>query len=123
MVARKSECLYIGWGLKHQPPNFSPVQLPKVQDEYIIGPEVMEMADPTFADEEVGDLVLLLNLHGGFITIIIGSVNSKIQLRRALCLSHKVGFIKINQYLLRRPNKTTTPCFFCNNAAYIRGQK
>ncbi|KOB65400.1 putative radial spokehead-like 3 [Operophtera brumata] len=34
-------------------PNFSPLQLPQPQDEYPIGPEVMEMADPTFADEEV----------------------------------------------------------------------
>ncbi|XP_045776181.1 radial spoke head protein 4 homolog A isoform X2 [Maniola jurtina] len=49
---KKSECLYVGWGLKFQPPNFSPVQLPRPQDEYVIGPEVMEMADPTFADEE-----------------------------------------------------------------------
>lgn len=45
--------MYVGWGLKFQPPNFSPLQLPKPQDEYPIGPEVMEMADPTFADEEV----------------------------------------------------------------------
>ncbi|XP_034833769.1 LOW QUALITY PROTEIN: radial spoke head protein 6 homolog A [Maniola hyperantus] len=49
---KKSECLYVGLGLKFQPLNFSPVQLPRAQDEYIIGPEVMEMADPTFADEE-----------------------------------------------------------------------
>ncbi|XP_052744158.1 radial spoke head protein 6 homolog A [Bicyclus anynana] len=49
---KKSECLYVGWGLKNQPPNFSPLQLALPQDEYIIGPEVMEMADPTFADEE-----------------------------------------------------------------------
>ncbi|CAG9565720.1 unnamed protein product [Danaus chrysippus] len=51
-VGKKSECLYVGWGLKAQPPNFSPLQLPRPQDEYVIGPEVMEMADPTFADEE-----------------------------------------------------------------------
>ncbi|XP_073950886.1 radial spoke head protein 6 homolog A-like [Choristoneura fumiferana] len=49
---KKSECMYIGWGLKFQPPNFSPLQLPRPQDEYPVGPEVMEMADPTFADEE-----------------------------------------------------------------------
>ncbi|CAB3248695.1 unnamed protein product [Arctia plantaginis] len=51
-TGKRSECMYVGWGLKFQPPNFSPLQLPKPQDEYPIGPEVMEMADPTFADEE-----------------------------------------------------------------------
>ncbi|CAH2044783.1 unnamed protein product, partial [Iphiclides podalirius] len=49
---KRSECMYVGWGQKHQPPNFSPLQLPRPQNEYPIGPEVMEMADPTFADEE-----------------------------------------------------------------------
>ncbi|XP_072929487.1 radial spoke head protein 6 homolog A [Epargyreus clarus] len=49
---KKSENLYMGWGLKYQPPNFSPLQLPRPQSEYPVGPEVMEMADPTFADEE-----------------------------------------------------------------------
>ncbi|XP_075982602.1 radial spoke head protein 4a [Anticarsia gemmatalis] len=51
-AGKRSECMYVGWGLKFQPPNFSPLQLPYPQDEYPIGPEVMEMADPTFADEE-----------------------------------------------------------------------
>ncbi|CAH1637934.1 unnamed protein product [Spodoptera littoralis] len=51
-TGKKSECLYVGWGLKYQPPNFSPLQLPVPQVEYPIGPEIMEMADPTFADEE-----------------------------------------------------------------------
>ncbi|CAG9789520.1 unnamed protein product [Diatraea saccharalis] len=51
-TGKRSECMYIGWGLKLQLPNFSPLQLPRPQDEYLIGPEVMEMADPTFADEE-----------------------------------------------------------------------
>ncbi|XP_059048226.1 radial spoke head protein 6 homolog A [Achroia grisella] len=49
---KKSECMYVGWGHKFRPPNYSPSQLPRPQDEYVIGPEVMEMADPTFADEE-----------------------------------------------------------------------
>ncbi|XP_050664013.1 radial spoke head protein 6 homolog A [Leptidea sinapis] len=51
-TGKKSECMYIGWGLKSQPPNFTPLQLPLPQDEYPVGPEVMEMVDPTFADEE-----------------------------------------------------------------------
>ncbi|XP_045532564.1 radial spoke head protein 6 homolog A [Pieris brassicae] len=51
-TGKRSECMYVGWGLKYQPPNFSPLQLPRPEDEYIVGPEVMEMADPTFADEE-----------------------------------------------------------------------
>ncbi|CAG5004318.1 unnamed protein product [Parnassius apollo] len=50
---KRSECMYVGWGLKNEPPNFSPLQLPRPQEEYSVGPEVMEMADPTFADEEV----------------------------------------------------------------------
>ncbi|XP_068619339.1 radial spoke head protein 6 homolog A [Battus philenor] len=49
---KRSECLYVGWGLKQLIPNFSPLQLPRPQLEYFVGPEVMEMADPTFADEE-----------------------------------------------------------------------
>ena len=53
--------MYMGWALKNQPPNFSPLQLAKPQYEYIIGPEVMEMADPTFADEEVSGQTSFLN--------------------------------------------------------------
>ncbi|GBP78960.1 Radial spoke head protein 4 homolog A [Eumeta japonica] len=49
---KKTECMYVGWGLKYTSPNYSPPQLPRAQEEYPIGPEVMEMADPTFADEE-----------------------------------------------------------------------
>ncbi|CAH2983559.1 unnamed protein product [Chilo suppressalis] len=51
-TGKRSECMYVGWGLKAQIPNWSPLQLPRPQDEYPVGPEVMEMADPTFADEE-----------------------------------------------------------------------
>ncbi|KAL4713074.1 hypothetical protein ACJJTC_001128 [Scirpophaga incertulas] len=51
-IGKRSECMYVGWGLKYQPPNFTPLQLPLPQFEYPVGPEVMELADPTFADEE-----------------------------------------------------------------------
>ncbi|XP_018579649.2 radial spoke head protein 6 homolog A [Anoplophora glabripennis] len=44
--------VYLGYGHKYMEHNFSPVPLPPVQQEYPIGPEIMEMLDPTGADEE-----------------------------------------------------------------------
>ncbi|CAG9862562.1 unnamed protein product [Phyllotreta striolata] len=44
--------VYLGFGLKYMEHNFSPMPLPPVQQEYPIGPEVMEMTDPTGAQEE-----------------------------------------------------------------------
>ncbi|KAG7202738.1 hypothetical protein KM043_009912 [Ampulex compressa] len=44
--------LYIGWGHKYTVYNYSPPSMPAVQDQYGIGPEVMETKDPTFEEEE-----------------------------------------------------------------------
>ncbi|XP_012275774.1 radial spoke head protein 6 homolog A [Orussus abietinus] len=44
--------IYIGWGNKYVVYNYSPPPLPPVQDQYPIGPEIMEIADPTVDEEE-----------------------------------------------------------------------
>ncbi|KAG5894541.1 hypothetical protein JTB14_026829 [Gonioctena quinquepunctata] len=44
--------IYLGFGLKYLEHNFSPLPLPNVQQEYPMGPEIMEMLDPTGAEEE-----------------------------------------------------------------------
>lgn len=51
---RTHDCLYVGWGLKRLDArhNFQPLLPGPVQSEYEQGPEVMEMSDPTVADEE-----------------------------------------------------------------------
>lgn len=43
---------FIGFGHKYMAHNFSPVPLPPVQQDYPLGPEIMEMTDPTGAEEE-----------------------------------------------------------------------
>ncbi|XP_057651885.1 radial spoke head protein 6 homolog A [Diorhabda carinulata] len=44
--------IYFGYGLKYMESNFSPLPLPPVEQEYPIGPEIMEVLDPTGAEEE-----------------------------------------------------------------------
>lgn len=44
--------LFKGNGLKHLQQNYSPTPLPPVQQDYPIGPEIMEMTDPSGIDEE-----------------------------------------------------------------------
>ncbi|XP_030763853.1 LOW QUALITY PROTEIN: radial spoke head protein 6 homolog A-like [Sitophilus oryzae] len=44
--------IYIGNGLKYMQHNFSPSPLPTVQQEYPVGPEILEVMDPTGAEEE-----------------------------------------------------------------------
>ncbi|XP_022920773.1 radial spoke head protein 6 homolog A isoform X2 [Onthophagus taurus] len=44
--------VYLGNGLKYIAYNFSPRPLPPVEQEYPLGPEIMEMMDPTGAEEE-----------------------------------------------------------------------
>ncbi|CAH1982989.1 unnamed protein product [Acanthoscelides obtectus] len=44
--------VYLGFGLKYLPQNYSPLPLPPVQQEYPSGPEIMEIMDPTGAEEE-----------------------------------------------------------------------
>lgn len=49
---RKFENVYFGWGHKHLPQGFSPVPLPHPEYEYDLGPEIMEIQDPTVEVEE-----------------------------------------------------------------------
>ncbi|XP_018322478.1 radial spoke head protein 6 homolog A [Agrilus planipennis] len=44
--------IYIGYGHKYIAHNFSPTPLPPVEQDYPLGPEIMEMTDPTGAEEE-----------------------------------------------------------------------
>ncbi|XP_015837293.2 radial spoke head protein 6 homolog A [Tribolium castaneum] len=44
--------VYFGSGLKTMVPNFSPMPLPPVEQDYPMGPEIMEIVDPTGAEEE-----------------------------------------------------------------------
>lgn len=54
MVSLYRRCanVYIGWGHKYTAYNYSPQSMPPVQDQYKIGPEIMEIQDPTFEQEE-----------------------------------------------------------------------
>lgn len=49
---RRFANVYIGWGHKYNAYNYSPPNMPPVQDQYKIGPEVMEIHDPTVEEEE-----------------------------------------------------------------------
>ncbi|KAK2580599.1 hypothetical protein KPH14_007718 [Odynerus spinipes] len=51
-VDRRFANVYIGWGHKYTAYNYSPPSMPPVQDQYKIGPEIMEITDPTFEEEE-----------------------------------------------------------------------
>lgn len=44
--------VYFGFGHKYISTNFSPMPLPPVEQDYPIGPEIMEVLDPTGAEEE-----------------------------------------------------------------------
>lgn len=44
--------VYFGYGLKYTSQNFSPYPLPPVQQDYPIGPEILEITDPTGVEEE-----------------------------------------------------------------------
>ncbi|KAK4883733.1 hypothetical protein RN001_000004 [Aquatica leii] len=44
--------IYIGHGHKFMSHNFTPLPLPYVEQDYILGPEIMEMTDPTGEQEE-----------------------------------------------------------------------
>lgn len=50
---RNHDSLYIGWGLKWVDRNYSPIAIPGIESEYVVGPEVMEILDPTVEEEEV----------------------------------------------------------------------
>ncbi|XP_043918418.1 radial spoke head protein 6 homolog A-like [Protopterus annectens] len=50
-TGKKFENIYIGWGHKYSPDNYSPPPSGVVQPEYTSGPEIMEMDDPTVEEE------------------------------------------------------------------------
>ncbi|XP_033339714.2 radial spoke head protein 4a [Megalopta genalis] len=49
---RRFANVYVGWGHKYNAYNYSPPSMPPVQDQYKIGPEIMEIQDPTYDQEE-----------------------------------------------------------------------
>lgn len=48
---RKFENVYMGYGHKYSPDNYSPTPPPAVQEEYPSGPEITETEDPTPEEE------------------------------------------------------------------------
>lgn len=50
---RNQDCLYVGWGQKFVCRNVSPIAIPSIQSEYVIGPEIMEVTDPTVEEEDL----------------------------------------------------------------------
>ncbi|XP_036145932.1 radial spoke head protein 6 homolog A [Monomorium pharaonis] len=51
--------MYIGWGHKYNAYNYSPSNVPPVQDQYKMGSEIMEIRDPTVQEEEAYQLTHL----------------------------------------------------------------
>lgn len=49
---RKFENVYIGWGHKYSPDNYTPPALPPVYQEYPSGAEITEMDDPSVEEEQ-----------------------------------------------------------------------
>uniref|UniRef100_A0A8C9AZT1 Radial spoke head component 4A n=1 Tax=Prolemur simus TaxID=1328070 RepID=A0A8C9AZT1_PROSS len=49
---KKFENLYIGWGHKYSPDNYTPPVPPAVYQEYPSGPEITEMDDPSVEEEQ-----------------------------------------------------------------------
>lgn len=50
-VDKKFDNVYIGYGLKYSPDNYSPPAPPAAQDEFPSGPEITEAEDPTVEQE------------------------------------------------------------------------
>ncbi|XP_077156858.1 radial spoke head protein 6 homolog A-like [Paroedura picta] len=51
-IGRRFDNIYIGWGHKYSPVNYTPPELPPVQNEYPSGPEITETTDPTVEEEQ-----------------------------------------------------------------------
>ncbi|CAM4663304.1 unnamed protein product [Lepidochelys kempii] len=51
-IGKKFDNIYLGWGHKYSPDNYSPSMPPPVQTEYPSGPEITEMNDPTVEEEQ-----------------------------------------------------------------------
>ncbi|KAK9498809.1 hypothetical protein O3M35_003366 [Rhynocoris fuscipes] len=54
--------IYIGWGMKHNAHSFTPVPYFIPQDEYEIGPEVLEITDPTPEEEDYEEILYQMAL-------------------------------------------------------------
>uniref|UniRef100_A0A8D0H1G6 Radial spoke head component 4A n=1 Tax=Sphenodon punctatus TaxID=8508 RepID=A0A8D0H1G6_SPHPU len=50
-IGKRFDNIYLGWGHKYSPENYTPTMPPPVQTEYISGPETTEMSDPTVEEE------------------------------------------------------------------------
>lgn len=48
---RKFENIYIGYGHKYKPENYTPPNPPPIQEEFPSGPEITEADDPTPEEE------------------------------------------------------------------------
>ncbi|XP_065261546.1 radial spoke head protein 6 homolog A-like [Emys orbicularis] len=51
-IGKKFDNIYLGWGHKYSPDNYTPSMPPPVQTEYPSGPEITEMNDPTVEEEQ-----------------------------------------------------------------------
>uniref|UniRef100_A0AAV2JI10 Uncharacterized protein n=1 Tax=Knipowitschia caucasica TaxID=637954 RepID=A0AAV2JI10_KNICA len=51
-TGKKFENVYVGWGLKYTAQSCSPPVPPRPQREYLTGPDVMEVPDPTVEEEQ-----------------------------------------------------------------------
>ncbi|CAL1576774.1 unnamed protein product [Knipowitschia caucasica] len=51
-TGKKFENVYVGWGLKYTAESYSPPVPPRPQREYLTGPDVMEVPDPTVEEEQ-----------------------------------------------------------------------
>nr|XP_030709480.1 radial spoke head protein 4 homolog A [Globicephala melas] len=49
---KKFENFYIGWGHKYSPDSYTPPVPPPVYEEYLSGPEITEMDDPSVEEEQ-----------------------------------------------------------------------
>lgn len=58
-IQRVHDCLYVGWGSKYVTRNYSPPSIPLIEEDYLIGPEVMEILDPSVEEEEVRSFLFL----------------------------------------------------------------
>ncbi|MGH0141878.1 UNVERIFIED_CONTAM: hypothetical protein FKN15_004051 [Acipenser sinensis] len=52
LSSRKFENIYLGWGHKYSAENYSPPAPALLQQEYLSGPEIMEVDDPSVEEEQ-----------------------------------------------------------------------
>ena len=62
-ICRKSENIYIGWGLKYSARPFNPTLPPPAQDEFPMGTDVTEIADPSAEQEQAQKLAQQIDME------------------------------------------------------------